>query len=57
MENMKAKFKKLMDLFVDQSLDAGNSEKDVAEELQSCGFTKYDLETLDHADIADAYEE
>ena len=57
MENMKNKFKKLIDLFIDQSLDAGNSEKDVAAELQSCGFTKYDLETLDHADIADAYEE
>ena len=56
MEHMKHKFKKLIDLFIDQSLDAGNSEKEVAEELQSCGFTKYDLETLDHADIADVYE-
>ena len=54
MENMKSKFKNLMNMFVEQSLDAGNSEKDVAVELQSCGFTKYDLESLGHADIADA---
>lgn len=55
MENAKQKFKNLMDMFINQSLEAGCSEEDVAEELQSCGFTAYDLETLDHADIADAF--
>ena len=53
MENMKTKFKNLMNLFVEQAFENGCSEADIARELQGCGFTKYDLETLDHADIAD----
>lgn len=55
MENMKQKFKNLMDMFINQSLEAGCSEGDIADELKTCGFTAYDLETLDHADIADAF--
>ena len=54
MENMKTKFKNLMNLFVDQALENGCDEADIAHELQGCGFTKYDLESLGHADIADA---
>ena len=57
MENMKQKFKKLMDMFVDQNLEDGADPVNIADDLKRCGFTKYDLETLDHADIADAYEE
>ena len=57
MENMKTKFKNLMDLFVSQALENECSNEDIAVELQECGFTKYDLETLDHADIADACRE
>ena len=54
MENMKSKFKNLMNLFVEQSLEAGCDAEDIANELRGCGFTQYDLESLGHADIADA---
>lgn len=57
MDNMKSKFKNIVDLFIDQALENGCDEADIAYDLKVCGFTAYDLETLGHPDIASAFGE